>query len=103
VTRIAKNLEYRKCEERKGSDMRLLTQQITRLDRDLHDAQKNRKNKRTRLPTNDFPRLPRNHQRDATIQREIINRPDTSLLENDMPTDLARGRLLTTINYNDSP
>jgi len=35
--------EYGECEERKRSDMRLLAQQVTKLERDLPDAQKNAK------------------------------------------------------------
>jgi len=35
--------EYGECEERKRYDMRLLAQQVTKLERDLRDAQKDAK------------------------------------------------------------
>jgi len=73
-------------EERKGSndksfreDIRSLIQQITKLEYDLNDIQKSMK-----IIKHDFSQtLPESYQRDSIFQRETINRPDITLLEND--------------------
>jgi len=54
--------EYGKCKERKGYDMRLLSQQVTKLE-DLRKEE--RENNRTRHPQT----FPQTYQRDAIVQR----------------------------------
>jgi len=81
-------------EERKGyddvsfrKDIFSLVQQVTKLEYDLHDIQKDMK----AIKHNSLQTLSKSYQRDAIVQREITNRPNI-LLENDMPTDPMRGQ-----------
>jgi len=72
----------------------------------MRDIQKGTKT----IKSDSSQNLPESHQHDATVQRETINRPDTSL-ENDMLTHPTRGRqptllrehpLLSTVTIFDS-
>jgi len=70
-------------------DIQLLAQQITKLECKLRE-------KDAEIIRHDsLQALPLIYQPNAAVQREIINRPDILSLENDVPAELTRGRVLT--------